>query len=65
VTNMSSMFRGASTFNQPLEQWVVGNNRTEMSDMVCDAISLNQTLEKWNVIDDEKFEDYIGRSKDA
>jgi surface protein len=42
------MFRGAHAFNQPLEQWNVGNV-TNMDNMFCCARAFNQPLEQWNV----------------
>ena len=48
VTNMSSMFRSADSFNQPLEAWNV-SNVTDMSWLFNFAESLNQPLEKWDV----------------
>lgn len=48
VKNMSYMFSGAESFNQPLENWDV-SNVTDMSMMFSDADSFNQPLEKWNV----------------
>ncbi len=48
VKNMSYMFSGASSFNQPLEKWDV-SNVTDMSRMFSVAKSFNQPLEKWNV----------------
>ena len=48
VTDMSSMFRRAESFNQPLEMWDV-SHITNMSWMFFDAYAFNQPLEKWNV----------------
>ena len=48
VTNMSSMFGGASSFNQSLSSWNVSNVRN-MSWMFCGAESFNQSLECWDV----------------
>ena len=45
---MESMFFGASAFNQPLEQWNVGNVTT-MQAMFHGAAAFNQPLEQWNV----------------
>ena len=48
VKNMSYMFSGAESFNQPLEKWNV-SKVTNMSDMFFGAESFNQPLEKWDV----------------
>ena len=48
VKNMSYMFSGAESFNQPLEKWNI-SNVTDMSGMFRVAKSFNQPLEKWNV----------------
>ena len=48
VTNMSSMFKGATTFNEPLNKWNV-SNVTDMGDMFIAATSFNQPLNNWNV----------------
>ena len=48
VEAMSSMFLGASNFNQPLNNWDVSNVK-DMSGMFSDAASFNQPLNKWNV----------------
>jgi surface protein len=48
VTDMSNMFDGAKSFNQPLEKWDV-SKVTNMSQMFLGATSFNQPLEKWDV----------------
>jgi len=48
VTDMSSMFSGATSLNQPLNDWNV-SNVTNMESMFVDAISFNQPLDRWNV----------------
>ena len=48
VTNMNSMFAGATSFNQPLEKWDV-SSVTNMGSMFRGATSFNQPLEKWDV----------------
>ena len=48
VKDMSGMFWGAKSFNQPLDAWDV-SNVTDMSDMFSLTASFNQPLEKWNV----------------
>ena len=47
VTNMSYMFLGATSFNQPLAKWDV-SQVTDMSGMFGGATSFNQPLEKWD-----------------
>ena len=48
VTDMSSMFSGCYSFNQPLEKWDV-SNVTDMSFMFDNCYNFNQPLEKWDV----------------
>ena len=48
VTNMSSLFGDATSFNQPLNNWNV-SNVTNMWRMFDDAHSFNQPLDNWNV----------------
>ena len=48
VTDMQSMFAGASSFNQPLNKWNV-SNVTDMGFMLQRAYSFNQPLNNWNV----------------
>ncbi|WP_086289084.1 BspA family leucine-rich repeat surface protein [Campylobacter devanensis] len=48
VTNMSCMFAGATSFNQPLYNWDV-SNVTDMSGMFAGATSFNQSLYNWDV----------------
>ena len=59
VTNMSEMFNGASSFNQPLNNWNVSNVKT-MNRMFGKS-SFNQPLNNWNVSKvkdmEEMFED--------
>ena len=43
VTNMSGMFWGAKSFNQPIGNWDT-SNVTDMSDMFSDAESFNQPI---------------------
>lgn len=47
VTDMSSMFEGASAFNQPIESWVT-TNVTNMAGIFLDAESFNQPIENWD-----------------
>jgi hypothetical protein len=46
VTNMSGMFNGASSFNQPIGQWKT-NQVTGMRGMFCNASSFNQPIGQW------------------
>ena len=48
VTDMSSMFSGASSFNGDLASWTV-SSVTDMSSMFSGASSFNQPLASWNV----------------
>ena len=48
VTDMSSMFIGASSFNQPLNSWDV-SNVVNMSSLFYSATSFNQPLDNWDV----------------
>src|SRR5690554_4687470 len=48
VTNMSGMFKKASSLNQPLNNWDV-SNITDMSGMFKNASSFNQPLNNWNI----------------
>jgi uncharacterized repeat protein (TIGR01451 family) len=48
VTNMSSMFWDAISFNQSLDSWDV-SNVTNMSFMFWEASSFNQPLNSWDV----------------
>ena len=48
VTNMSFMFWGATSFNQPIGNWNV-SNVTNMVSMFYSASSFNQPIGNWNV----------------
>ncbi|MBQ9394429.1 MAG: BspA family leucine-rich repeat surface protein, partial [Proteobacteria bacterium] len=48
VTDLSYMFAGANSFNQPLENWDV-SKVTNMSWMFHQAVSFDQPLENWDV----------------
>ncbi|WP_172798602.1 MULTISPECIES: BspA family leucine-rich repeat surface protein [unclassified Helicobacter] len=56
VKDMTGMFGGADSFNQPLNSWDVGKV-TDMSCMFCFTESFNQPLDKWNV---SKVKNMIG-----
>ena len=47
VTDMTSMFHGASTFNSNISNWRV--NFTNMERMFSGASSFNQDISQWNV----------------
>jgi len=47
VTNMASMFQGASAFNQPIGSWNTANVTT-MSSMFSGASAFNQPIGSWN-----------------
>ena len=48
VTNMYGLFKGATSFNQPLDKWNV-SNVCNMGFMFGGATSFNQPLNNWNV----------------
>jgi hypothetical protein len=48
VTDMSSMFREATAFNQDIGQWTVGNVEN-MSSMFYGATAFNQDIGQWTV----------------
>jgi surface protein len=48
VTNISRMFRGASSFNQPLNSWDV-SSVTNMLGMFYGATAFNADISSWNV----------------
>jgi len=48
VTDMSSLFSGAESFNQPLDNWDV-SNVTDMDSMFFEASAFNQPLDNWDV----------------
>ncbi|HET8809613.1 MAG TPA: BspA family leucine-rich repeat surface protein [Flavobacteriaceae bacterium] len=48
VTDISSMFEQASSFNQSINHWNV-SNVTNMSSLFSNAITFNQPLNNWNV----------------
>jgi surface protein len=47
VTNMSSMFRNATSFNQPIGSWNT-QNINNMSNMFQQAAAFNQPIGSWN-----------------
>ena len=48
VTDMNGMFRGCTSFNQPLNSWDV-SQVTDMRDMFFSCTSFNQPLNSWDV----------------
>ncbi len=48
VTDLSSMFFGASSFNQPIDHWDV-SNVTTLTSIFAGASSFNQPLDNWDV----------------
>ena len=50
VTDMSSMFKYASKFNQAIDGWDV-SNVTNMKSMLHDATAFNQNIGRWDVSD--------------
>ena len=47
ITNMSQMFRGASSFNENLNSWIT-SSVTNMSNMFRDATNFNGNISSWN-----------------
>lgn len=56
VTNMSSMFRGAKSFNHDISNWNVSKVKN-MSNMFCRAEKFNQPLNSWDVSNVTNMED--------
>ena len=48
ITNMTELFKDASSFNEDISKWNV-KNVTNMKCMFSDAISFNQNISEWNV----------------
>lgn len=48
ITNFSNMFKGATSFNQPINDWNVSSAHY-MSSMFNNATSFDQALDNWNV----------------
>ena len=55
---MGGMFRHATSFNQPLNDWDV-SNVTDMEQMFLDATSFNQPLNNWNVSKGDGYVWYV------
>ena len=49
VTDMTSMFHGAESFNQPLNNWDVSNVQN-MNSMFQGALKFNQKIDCWDVL---------------
>jgi len=47
ITNMASLFSGASAFNQDISRWNT-SNVTTMADMFFNASAFNQDISRWN-----------------
>ncbi|KXJ99496.1 MAG: hypothetical protein UZ19_OD1000420 [Parcubacteria bacterium OLB19] len=47
--SISSMFRGATSFNQSINHWVITSNIRDLGSMFRDATSFNQPLDNWNI----------------
>ena len=62
VTDMSRMFAGAESFNQPLNNWDVSNVEY-MYGMFSGATSFNQPLDNWNVSNVTDMSDMFGDAK--
>ena len=60
VTNMNSLFRHYTNFNEPLGNWDV-SNVTNMQDMFDGCINFNQPLDNWNVSNVTNMESIFGR----
>ena len=57
VTDMSDMFRGASSFNQDISTWIT-SNVNNMNNMFRDASAFNQDISGWNVAKVNKRSDF-------
>ena len=62
VTNMSYMFSGTNSFNQPLSNWNV-SNITDMHGMFSHTKAFNQPLDNWNVGNVTKMWHMFGDAK--
>lgn len=47
--SISSMFRGATSFNQSINHWVITSNIRDLGSMFRDATSFNQPLDNWDI----------------
>jgi surface protein len=62
VTDMDSIFRNASSFNQPLNDWNT-SNVTNMEAMFYNAESFNQPLNDWNTSNVANMEEMFRNAK--
>ncbi len=49
ITSMEALFRGSTTFNQPIGHWDLANV-TSMASMFEDATIFNQDISQWNTV---------------
>ncbi|MCH8535719.1 MAG: DUF11 domain-containing protein, partial [Flavobacteriaceae bacterium] len=68
VTVYNNMFAGASSFNQPLDQWQINENTIALSGMFDGASSFNQDISSWRIDDiqslNNMFRDAISFNQD-
>jgi surface protein len=48
ITDMSDLFKGKSTFNEPIRTWIT-ENVVSMTGMFEGAASFNQDISQWNI----------------